>query len=247
MQLAGQIAVITGAASGIGRAVTMLAAREGARIVAVDRDDAGLSELGPSATRSVAGDVLDESLVRTTVEDAVKAFGRVDILVTAAGISLGKPALDTTLDDWSSVMAVNVTGTFLWIRECLRPMTAQASGAIVTIASQLAQAGGRGNAAYVASKGAVVALTKSVALDYADQGIRCNAVLPGATETPMLRRSFGRQADPQAARERSRLRHAMGRFGKPEEIAAAVLYLASPDAAFVTGVALPVDGGWLAA
>jgi NAD(P)-dependent dehydrogenase (short-subunit alcohol dehydrogenase family) len=247
MQLAGQIAVITGAASGIGRATAMLAAREGARVIAVDRDVAALAELGPSVVQSVAGDVLDEDLAHRTIEDAVKAFGRVDILVTAAGISLGKPALDTALDDWNTVMAVNVTGTFLWIRECLRPMTRQASGAIVTIASQLAQAGGRGNAAYVASKGAVVALTKSVALDYADQGVRCNAVLPGATETPMLRRSFGRQADPQAARERSRLRHAMGRFGKPEEIAAAVLYLAGPDAAFITGVALPVDGGWLAA
>ncbi len=247
MQLAGQIAVITGAASGIGRATAMRAAREGARVIAVDRDAAALAELGPSIARSVAGDVLDEELARRTIEDTVHAFGRVDILVTAAGISLGKPALDTALDDWNSTLAVNVTGTFLWIRECLRPMTAQASGAIVTIASQLAQAGGRGNAAYVTSKGAVVALTNSVALDYADQGIRCNAVLPGATETPMLQRSFGRQADPQAARERSRLRHAMGRFGKPEEIAAAVLYLASPDAAFVTGVALPVDGGWLAA
>jgi NAD(P)-dependent dehydrogenase (short-subunit alcohol dehydrogenase family) len=126
-------------------------------------------------------------------------------------------------------------------------MTAQHSGAIVTIASQLARAGGRANASYITSKGAVVALTRAVALDYVDQGIRCNTVLPGATDTPLLQRSFARQPDPDAARERSRTRHAMGRFGKPEEIAAAILYLASDESSFVTGVELPVDGGWLAA
>jgi NAD(P)-dependent dehydrogenase (short-subunit alcohol dehydrogenase family) len=126
-------------------------------------------------------------------------------------------------------------------------MTAQGHGAIVTIASQLARAGGRSNAAYVASKGAVLALTRAVALDYADKGIRCNTVLPGATETPMLNRSFSRAPDPDAARDQSRTRHAMGRFGKPEEIATAIVYLASGDASFVTGTELPVDGGWLAA
>jgi NAD(P)-dependent dehydrogenase (short-subunit alcohol dehydrogenase family) len=139
-----------------------------------------------------------------------------------------------------------VTGTFIWIRECLRPMTAQGRGSIVTIASQLARAGGRGNAAYVTSKGAVVALTKSVALDYVDRGVRCNAILPGATDTPLLRRSFGRQPDPDAARARSLARHPMGRFGDVRDIASAALYLASDESAFVTGIELPVDGGWLA-
>ncbi|HEX2890273.1 SDR family oxidoreductase [Vineibacter terrae] len=251
MKLSGQVAIITGAASGIGRATVELVLREGARVVAVDRDAAALATLAgtrdEAACRGIAGDVLDEALARTAVDDAVTVWGRVDILVTAAGISLGKPALETSLTDWNDVMAVNLTGTFLWIRECLRPMTRQGSGAIVTLASQLARAGGRNNAAYVASKGAVLALTKAVALDYVDRGIRCNAVLPGATETPMLNRSFNRAADPDAARERSRTRHAMGRFGKPEEIAADILYLAGSDASFVTGVELPVDGGWLAA
>lgn len=251
MKLAGKVVIVTGAASGIGRATAELLVREGARVVAVDRDASALTGLadllGKARCRVVPGDVLDEPFARDTVDAAVAAWGRVDCLVTAAGISSGGPALETTLDQWNTVMGVNVTGTFLWIRECLRPMSAQRSGAIVTIASQLAQAGGRGNAAYVASKGAVVALTRAVALDYAASGVRCNAVLPGATETPMLQRSFGRQADPGAARERSRLRHAMARFGRPEEIAAAILYLVGDDAAFVTGVALPVDGGWLAA
>lgn len=250
MKLADKVAVITGAASGIGRATAELAVREGARIVAVDRDAAALADLSRALDahcRTVAGDVLDEELVRRTVDDTVTAWGRIDILITAAGISLGRQALETTLAHWNEVMAVNVTGTFLWIRECLRPMTTQKGGAIVTIASQLARAGGRNNASYVTSKGAVVALTKAVALDYVDQGVRCNTVLPGATETPLLRRSLSRAPDPHAAAARSQARHAMGRFGKPAEIAAAIIYLASSDASFVTGIELPVDGGWLAA
>jgi NAD(P)-dependent dehydrogenase (short-subunit alcohol dehydrogenase family) len=250
MRLAGRVALVTGAASGIGRAAAEALAREGARVVAVDRDAAALAELSTSigdAWHTVAGDVLDEDLARATVDGALRDRGRIDILVTAAGISGGRTAPETTLEQWNAIMAVNVTGTFLWIRECLRPMTAQRKGAIVTIASQLARAGGRGNVPYIASKGAVAALTRAVALDHVDQGIRCNSVLPGATETPLLQRSFARQADPAAARERSRLRHAMGRFGQPDEIAAAILFLASDESSFITGIELPVDGGWLAA
>ncbi|HJQ61047.1 MAG TPA: SDR family oxidoreductase [Vineibacter sp.] len=247
MTLKDQVAIITGAASGIGRATAERLAREGARIVAVDRDAAALATLAGESCRIATGDVLDEAFARATVDAVARDWGRVDILVTAAGISLGKTAPDTSLEHWNTVMGVNVTGTFLWIRECLRPMAAQRRGAIVTIASQLAEAGGRGNVSYVTSKGAVVALTKAVALDHVGDGVRCNTVLPGATETPLLARSMGRQPDPEAARARSRARHAMGRFGRPEEIAAAILYLASDEASFVTGVALPVDGGWLAA
>jgi len=253
MRLRDKTAVVTGAASGIGKATALLFAHEGARLMLVDRDEQGLATViealaAPAGRhRHAAGDVTDEAFARATVDATVAAFGKVDALVTAAGISLGKPAHDTDLAHWNQVMSINVTGTFLWIRESLRPMMAQKSGSIVTIASQLARAGGRNNAAYVTSKGAVVALTKVVAVDYAAHGIRCNSILPGATETPLLQRSFGRQPDPAAARERSRLRHAMGRFGKAEEIAQAALYLASDEASFTTGIELPVDGGWLAA
>ncbi len=243
-RVVGKHAVVTGASSGIGRAVALLLASEGASLTLVDQDAEGLATLQNmiGEARVVNCDVTDEAAARSTVD----AAERVDILVTAAGISGGRPALETTLAQFEAIMAVNVTGTFLWIRECLRPMVAQGGGSIVTIASQLARAGGRGNAPYVASKGAVAALTRNVALDYVQHGIRCNSVLPGATDTPLLRRGFSRQADPAGAEARSIARHPIGRFGRVEEIAAAVLYLASDEASFVTGVDLPVDGGWLA-
>jgi 2-keto-3-deoxy-L-fuconate dehydrogenase len=120
-------------------------------------------------------------------------------------------------------------------------------GVIITLASQLAIAGGRGNVAYVAAKGAIMSLTRTMALDYVADGIRVNAVAPGATDTPLLRRSFARAADPAAAQAKSEARHAMGRLGTPDEIAAAITFLASDEASFITGTVLPVEGGWLAA
>ena len=238
MRLGGKTAIVTGAGSGIGQAVAALFLREGAAVLGVDRDEAGI----PAGCGVLQADVTDEAAAQA----AVAGLGTVDVLVTAAGMSLGKPAADTQWTDFQAVMAVNVGGTFLWIRACLGPMLAQRRGSIVTIASQLARAGGRRNAAYIASKGAVTALTRSVALDYATQGIRCNAVLPGAIRTPMLARSFARAADPAATEAASLARHPMGRFGQAEEVAQSVLHLASDESAFVTGIELPVDGGWLA-
>ena len=245
MRLRGKHAIVTGAGSGIGRASALRFAQEGATVLLVDRDAEALAAvqaaIGPVAS-SCCCDVTDEAAAR----DAVAGREHVDILLTAAGFSGGKPALETTMEQFASILSINVAGTFLWLRECLRPMCAQGSGSIVTIASQLARAGGRGNAAYITSKGAVAALTRSVAVDYAGLGIRCNTVLPGATDTPLLRRGFAGQADPAAAEARSLARHPMGRFGQVEEIAAAVLYLASDEAGFTTGIELAVDGGWLA-
>jgi NAD(P)-dependent dehydrogenase (short-subunit alcohol dehydrogenase family) len=239
MRLAGKTAIVTGAASGIGQAVAALFLREGAAVLGVDRNADGI----PAGCQICVADVTDEAAANA----AVAALGGVDVLVTAAGISLGKPAAETALADFEAVMAVNVTGTFLWLRACLGPMVEAGRGSIVTISSQLARAGGRGNAAYVASKGAVLALTRSVAVDYAAAGVRCNAVLPGAIDTPMLARSMARAPDPEAARARSRARHAMGRFGRAGEVAQSVLHLASDESGFVTGIEMPVDGGWLAA
>jgi NAD(P)-dependent dehydrogenase (short-subunit alcohol dehydrogenase family) len=254
-QLAGKVAIVTGAASGIGRAAALLFAAEGARVALVDRDASALAATlaeighGPAANAGVQAldlDVTDARAVAIAAGRIVAEWGRIDVLLTAAGISgSGAAAADTAEEDWDRILAVNAKGTFLWIKAVLPHMTR--GGSIVTVASQLARAGGRANAAYVASKGAVISLTRSVALDYAAQGIRANVLLPGATDTPMLQRSFSRRADPDAAREASRRRHPLGRFATAEEVARAALYLASDAAAFVTGAELPVEGGWLVA
>lgn len=229
MRLAGKTAIVTGGASGIGAAIVTRFVQEGASVLAVD--------------------IQDHPRVRTLLCDvsaSVPDIPQADILVCAAGISVGKTLLETTDEDWERVFAVNARGTFLWFRAVLPGMLARGGGSLIALASQLALAGPRGNCAYAASKGAVISLVKSVALDYAGQGIRANALLPGATETPLLARAFARRPDPAAAREALRQRHPAGRFGRPEEIAAAALFLASDESSFVTGTALPVDGGFLA-
>lgn len=239
-RLAGHVAVVTGGASGIGLAAARLFLREGARVAVVDRDASALD-----GALGLAADVGDEDAVAAAHAAVRHAFGPVSILLTAAGISLGAPLQDTALADWNEVFRVNVTGTFLWMRAVLPNMPR--GGAVVTVASQLAIAGGRGNAAYVASKGAIISLTRTTAVDVAPRGIRVNALAPGAIETPLLDRAFARSADPHTARVASVARHAMKRLGRAEEVAEAALYLASGAAGFTTGVVLPVDGGWTAA
>ena len=170
----------------------------------------------------------------------------IDVLLTAAGFSCGGTVLTTRPGDWDAVMRTNLGGTWLWARAVLPAMQAAGRGSIVTVASQLARAGGRGNSAYIAAKGAILSLTRTMALDFAADGIRVNAILPGAIETPLLARSFARHAVPEAVREASRQRHPMGRFGWAEEVAQAALYLAGDASSFTTGTELVVDGGWLA-
>ena len=244
MRLDGKVAVITGGASGIGLASALRFAEAGARVAVVDQDGDAVAKLPPGILGLVA-DVGDPGRVTDCAARVTDSLGPIQVLMTCAGISVGKTIEDTTPEEWDRVFRVNVTGTYLWMRAALPGMTAGAS--IVTVASQLARAGARANAAYVASKGAVISLTQTVALDVAPRGIRVNALLPGAIETPLLARSFGRRPDPAAARDASRARHPLGRFGRAEEVAEAALYLASDASAFTTGIALPVDGGWLAA
>jgi NAD(P)-dependent dehydrogenase (short-subunit alcohol dehydrogenase family) len=177
----------------------------------------------------------------------VARHGRLDLLVTAAGFSCGGTVVTTNPADWDAVFRTNVDGTWLWARAVVPVMQRQRNGSIITLASQLAIAGGRGNSAYIAAKGAIISLTRTMAVDFATDGIRVNAIAPGAIDTPLLRRSFARHADPEQVREVSRNRHAMKRFGKAEEVAETALHLASDASSFTTGTVMVVDGGWLAA
>ena len=253
MRLAGHVAIVTGGGSGIGRASAVLFAREGAFVALVDRDPAGIEqtlatirETGGVGSVHI-GDVGDADFAQATVTAVESSHGRLDVLMTAAGFSCGGTVVTTDPSDWDAVFRTNVGGTWLWARAAVPLMQRQGRGAIITVASQLALAGGSNNSAYIAAKGAIVSLTRTMAVDFAGDGIRVNALAPGAIDTPLLRRSFARHRDPDAVRETSRQRHAMKRFGRAEEVAAAALYLASDQASFTTGIVLPVDGGWLAA
>ena len=251
-KLTDRVAVITGGASGIGAATARLFAAEGARVALADLDAATLeatthaiADAGGTALALVA-DVTRAADATAGIGRVMAAWGRLDIVVTAAGISVGGTV--ATIDEalWDRVFATNVKGTYLWLHEALPHMIAAGRGAIVTIASQLAVSSGGNNAAYIASKGAIVSLTRTMAVDHAAQGIRVNALMPGVIDTPMPRRSLQRFADPEATRARWMQRHPLGRFGRPEEVAKAALYLASDDASFTTGSLLFVDGGWTA-
>ncbi len=251
-RLASKVAVISGGGSGIGQACAMLFAAEGARLALVDRDSAALATTQAMLAAEgheallLEGDVGDETTVARHCHSVMERFGQIDVLFVGAGFSSGTNAPDTGLDVWDAVIRASLTGSFLWSRAVLGPMRAARSGSIILVGSQLAFAGGRSNAAYLAAKGGVVSLMQSMAVDHAAEGIRINAVIPGAIDTPLLRRSFSRVADGAAAEARSVARHPLGRLGQPDEVARAALFLASDEASFTTGSCLRVDGGWLA-
>jgi NAD(P)-dependent dehydrogenase (short-subunit alcohol dehydrogenase family) len=250
MRLAGQSAILTGAASGIGAAAASLFAREGARVALVDVDQAGLHQVA-SAIRAEGGealtfprDVTQADAANDTVAAVLRTWGRIDILLPSAGISVGGTV--ATIDEalWDRAFTVNVKGPYLWAHAVLPHMIGRRAGSIVLVGSQLVVSSGGNNAAYIASKGAVVALARTMAVDHARQGIRVNVLMPGVIDTAMPARSLTRYADPEATRERWANRHAMGRFGTAEEVARAALFLASDESSFTTGSSLFVDGGW---
>lgn len=249
-RLDGKVAVITGGASGIGLASARLFAREGARLAVVDRDLAKLPAAGLENASEppllLEGDVGDEAAVERHAAAVTDRFGGFDVLLACAGWSSRKSVPETTLSEWEGVLNTNLTGSFLWSRAAIRSMRGRGGGVIVLIGSQLALAGGRANAPYLASKGAVVSLARCMAVDHAGEGIRVNAIVPGAIRTPLLESGFRRADDPQAARARSIARHPLGRLGEPEEVARAALFLAGAESSFTTGSCLMVDGGWLA-
>ena len=255
LQLDGKVALITGAGSGIGEAIARRFAAQGARVIIADLAVEAASRVaedlsGQGARAEILPlDVSDEAQVQAAFAHVAQA-GRLDILVNNAGVSHVGNLLETSLDDWERVLRVNARGTFLCAREGVRVMTNQApqGGVIVNMASVAAQIAVDRRLPYSASKGAVLAMTRSIAIDFVGQGIRCNAVCPGTVQTPFvegyLARSFPGHED--EVRQTLHARQPIGRMGHPEEIANAVLYLASDEAAFVTGSALVIDGGWTA-
>ena len=249
-RLEGKRALVTGAASGIGAACALRFAREGASVAGIDVQapvDPAWKEAASLARASHFGiaDVSDEAQVERGVGDACEALGGLDVLVNAAGIAGGGPAHLVEESAWNRVLDVNLKGTWLASKHALPAMLGAGGGSIVHIASVEGLEGFEGGSAYNASKGGVVLLTRNMAIDYGRRGIRVNAVCPGFIETPLLESVLG---DPSMATYRERIReaHHLGRLGRPEEIAQAALFLASDEASFVTGVALPVDGGFTA-
>lgn len=252
MQLANKVALITGGASGIGRATALLFAREGAAVIIADmKAEAGqavageITKAGGRAEFEPA-DVTRAADCRRVVERAIREFGKIDILFNNAGIIRRATVLELNEEDWDRVMAVNVKSVYLLSREVIPHMQKQGGGSIINMASGWGLAGGAKAAVYCASKGAVVLLTKAMAVDHGPQNIRVNCICPGDTDTGMLRdeaQQLGEASDRFLAEAAKR---PLGRVGTPDEIAQAALYLASDAASFVSGTALIVDGGGLA-
>jgi NAD(P)-dependent dehydrogenase (short-subunit alcohol dehydrogenase family) len=241
-RFAGRTCLVTGAASGIGLATARLFAREQAQVAIVDRAD-DVPELDFEASYH-AGDVADEAVVTRVVGEVVRRFGRIDILVNNAGISGVGDLAETSPEQWDEVMRVNVRSVFLMSRAVAPLLVEQKSGVIVNIASAIAETGLARRVSYAASKGAVLALTRSMQVDLAPHGVRVNAVLPGTIMTPFVERYLEQSyTDPEEGLRAIRARQLTGELGRPEDVASAVLYLASDDARFVLGSGLAVDGG----
>jgi NAD(P)-dependent dehydrogenase (short-subunit alcohol dehydrogenase family) len=253
MRLQGKVAIVTGAASGIGRASAITFAREGAKVVVVDIDECN----GEATVATIAAgghdalfvrtDVAAEADIRRVVEKTIAHWGKIDILFNNAGVVLVKPLEEMTEDEWDRVMSINVKAAFFAIKHTVPHMRAAGGGVILNTGSIASFTGQLGTPVYSASKGAIALLTKSLALDFGRDGIRVNCICPGITDTPMLREHMG-QGDEGEANIRTRLsRVPLGQILTPEDVARAALYLVSEDSAGITGVLHVVDGGLLAA
>ncbi|MDQ3890163.1 MAG: SDR family oxidoreductase [Actinomycetota bacterium] len=242
-----QVVMVSGGATGIGAASARAFAAEGARVTILDVNAVdGEATAGEIGGRFREVDVTDEAEVREAVEETVSEYGRLDVMHANAGIEWTKRVVDTELEEWNRVIAVNLTGVYLCCRYALRRMVEQKRGALVITASPHALVTVPDAGAYAASKGGVLALNRALALEGAPHNVRSNALLPGAIDTPMLRREAEVAPDPDEQVRRFGLIHPIARLGRPEEVAQAALFLASDAASFVTGTALAVEGGLLA-
>ncbi|MFL5953323.1 MAG: SDR family NAD(P)-dependent oxidoreductase [Gaiellaceae bacterium] len=247
----GRAAIVTGAAGGIGLAVARGLVDDGASVVLVDLDEelvkSAAAELGVAAI-AIAADASDPDAIDGAIDEAAARFGRLDLVHANAGIGVDKRTVDLSLEEWTRVLSVNLTGPFLLARAALRVFERDGrSGSIVFTSSPHALATTQATAAYASSKAALLGLTRTLALEAAAHGTRVNAVLPGPTETRMVEDFVAASPDPAAARARFARTAPLGRIASPGEIAAAVLFLLSDAASFVTGASLAVDGGLLAA
>jgi 2-keto-3-deoxy-L-fuconate dehydrogenase len=253
VRLAGKVAIVTGAGSGIGRASALRFAREGARVVVVDLDGGAAegtareiaAETG--AAIAVGGDASREDDVARLVQRTVQAFGTPTVLLNSAATSSFGTLEESSSQELDRVLRVNVGSAWVCARAVIPSMRDAGGGAIVNMSSITALVGAPGMAAYSTSKGAIVTLTRTLALELAEQGIRVNCICPASIDTPMLQASFDRQPDPPAARARNVKRHPLGRLGTPEDVANLALFLASDEASFITGATCVIDGGALLA
>jgi NAD(P)-dependent dehydrogenase (short-subunit alcohol dehydrogenase family) len=252
-ELSGRVALVTGAAGGIGGAVTARLLAAGAAVVGEDLRPVTPPEGYGGQFAAVQGDAANTEVARESVTTALETFGRLDVLVNVAGRFLRAPISEITDADWDSLMATNVRSVFVHCREALPSLLAHGDGAVVTIGSIAGVVGLSGQAAYGATKAAVINLTRQLAIDYAAAGLRANVVAPDTIDTQFVLSSED-ELSQQLATEQGRASwqkriadsHPVGRAGTAQEVAEAVLFLASPRSSFVTGAVVPVDGGYLA-
>jgi NAD(P)-dependent dehydrogenase (short-subunit alcohol dehydrogenase family) len=249
VKLNGKVAIITGAGSGIGRATAILFAREGAKVVVADlvasagEETAAEIKANGGEAVFVRVDVSQAAEVEQTVRVAVETYGRLDILFNNAGLTLPAMVTETSEEVWQKSIDVNLKGVMLGCKYAIPEMRKVGGGSIINTASMLGLVASPRQAPYCAAKGGVVLLTKQVAIDFARDNIRVNCICPSEVDTPMHRKFIAESPDPEATKKRLLERIPLNRVARPEEIAAAALFLASDDSSYITGVALPVDGG----